>query len=295
MDRFQQLRVFVAVAEEEGFAAAARRLRTSPPVVTRAISALEESLGVQLLQRTTRSVRVTETGQRFLEDARQVLESLEAAEQAATGINANPKGQLSVTAPVLFGKKYVMPVIVEFLQRYPDTTANALFVDRIVNLIEEGQDVGVRIGELPDSTLRARQVGEVSSVLVASRDYLDLNGTPGSLADLKQSTLIASSAGDFPLSWRFANSTEPFRVKPKLVSSTNDAAIEAATLGLGIARLISYQVSEQLASGELIRVLPDQEPPPLPVHVVHRQGRFSPARTRAFIDMMVDNLTLALQ
>ena len=291
MDRLEQMRLFIAVAEDESFAAAARRLRISPPAVTRAVAALEASLGVKLLNRTTRSVRVTETGERYLEDARLVLEAAQAADDAAAGINGTPRGQLAVTAPVLFGKQYVTPVIVDYLQQFPDTTANTLFVDRIVNLVDEGLDVGVRIGELPDSTLQARRVGSVIPMLVAAPSYLSKQGTPTCPQELREHTLIASRAGDFPLSWRFADTSEPVRVRPRLVTTTNDSSIEATRLGLGITRAISYQINTNLADGSLVRVLGDYEPAPLPVNVIHREGRYSSARTRAFIEMLVQRLS----
>ena len=161
MDRFHQLQVYVAVAEEEGFAAAARRLQLSPPAVTRAVASLEDTLGVKLLDRTTRYVRATEAGRRYLEDARQILAGLEAADETAAGINAEPRGHLAVTAPVMFGRLFVMPGIVDYLERYPAMEVEAVFLDRSVNLLEEGLDVGVRIGELPDSSMRALRVGSV--------------------------------------------------------------------------------------------------------------------------------------
>ena len=172
MDRLHLMTVFVAVAEEEGFAAGARRLHLSPPAVTRAVASLETRLGVKLLNRTTRYVRTTEAGQRYLEDARRILAEVDAADEAAAGINAEPRGHLAVTAPVLFGRMFVMPGIVDYLKRYPDTEVSAMFLDRIVNLLEEGLDVGVRIGELPDSSMRALRVGSVRLVLCASPHYL---------------------------------------------------------------------------------------------------------------------------
>lgn len=165
MDRFHLMTVFVAVAEEEGFAAGARRLGLSPPAATRAVLALEERLGVKLLNRTTRRVRTTEAGRRYLQDARRILVEVESTEEAAAGLNAEPRGQLAVTAPALFGRIFVMPGILKYLERHPRTTISAVFVDRIVNLLEEGIDVGVRIGELPDSGMRAVQVGSVRLAL----------------------------------------------------------------------------------------------------------------------------------
>jgi len=159
MDRFHLMSVFVAVAETEGFAAGARRLNMSPPAVTRAVAALEEQLGVKLFNRTTRFVRTTEAGQRYLTDARRILADIDAADEAAAGINAEPRGHLTITAPVMFGRMHVMPGIIKYLERYPGTEVSAVFLDRVVNLLEEGIDVGIRIGELPDSSMQALRVG----------------------------------------------------------------------------------------------------------------------------------------
>ena len=172
MDRFQLMTVFVAVAEEESFAGGARRLSMSPPAVTRAIAMLETRLGIKLLTRTTRHVRATDAGLRYLDSARRILADAEEADEAAAGIHAAPRGQLAVTAPVLFGSMFVTPAIVGYLERYPDVTLNAVFLDRVVNLLEEGLDVGVRIGELPDSSMRAIPVGHVRRVVCAAPDYL---------------------------------------------------------------------------------------------------------------------------
>ncbi|MEM1110408.1 MAG: LysR family transcriptional regulator [Pseudomonadota bacterium] len=292
MDQLQSLRVYVAVAEEAGFAAASRRLQMSPPAVTRAVAALESHLGVKLLNRTTRNVRVTEAGSRYLEDARQVLARLAAADEAAQGVNAQPRGRLALTAPVLFGQRFVMPGVVDYLERYPDTSVDALFLDRRVNLVEEGIDVGVRIGELPDSSMRALRVGSVRMLVLASPAYLNNHGEPQHPQDLREHCLIASRAGDFSLAWRFnpALVEHPLRIEPRLSATTNDAVLGAATQGFGIARVLSYQAAAQLANGELQVVLSEYEPAPLPVHIVHREERFAATRVRAFIDLLAERL-----
>ena len=292
MDRFHQIQVYVAVAEEQGFAAAARRLQLSPPAVTRAVAALEETLGVKLLNRTTRYVRATEAGQRYLEDARQILARLASADEAAAGINAEPRGHLAVTAPVLFGRKFVMPGVVDYLQRYPGMEVNAVFLDRVVNLLEEGMDVSVRIGDLPDSSMRALRVGTVRSVVVAAPEYLARCGIPQVPQDLLAHSIIASSAGSFSAGWRFASGTgdHPLRVKPRLTVTTNDAAITAACEGLGITRLLSYQVAEEVEKRRLEVLLQEFEPPPHPVHIVHREGPYSSTKVRAFIDLLATRL-----
>lgn len=292
MDRFHQLQVYVAVAEEEGFAAAARRLQLSPPAVTRAVAALEDTLGVKLLDRTTRHVRATEAGERYLEDSRQVLASLEAADEAAAGINAEPRGHLAVTAPVMFGRLFVMPGIVDYLQRYPDMEVEAVFLDRSVNLVEEGLDVGVRIGDLPDSSMRALRVGSVRHVVVAAPSYLERNELPLVPPDLRQHTLIASAAGGFGGSWRFSDTAgeHPLKVNARLTVTSNDAAVSAAREGFGIARLLSYQVAAEVEAGSLQILMPQYEPPAHPVHILHREGRHASAKVRAFIDLLAQRL-----
>lgn len=292
MDRFTQMQVFVAVAEEEGFSAGARRLGQSAPAVTRAVAALEDHLGVKLLTRTTRFVRATEAGLRYLEDARRILAEVEAAEDAAAGINAEPRGLLSVTAPVLFGRRYVMPGIVDYLTRYPEMQVDAVFLDRSVNLLEEGLDVGVRIGELPDSSMRARRVGAVRHMLLASPDYLAERGAPETPHALTLHRVIASSAGNWGTGWRFEfpDGEQRVRVRPRLTVTSNDAALEAAIEGFGITRLLSYQAADALADGSLVRLLEAFEPPPIPVHIIHRSGPQSPGKVRAFIDLMAERL-----
>lgn len=289
MDRFQCMQVFVAVVEEEGFAAAARRLQMSPPAVTRAVSALESQLGVKLLNRTTRHVRPTKVGERYADDARAVLSQLESANEAAAGTNAESRGHIAITAPVLFGRLYVMPAIVKYLRRYPQTEVDAFFLDRIVNLIEEGIDVGVRIGQLADSSMRALPVGAVRRVAVASPEYLATHGAPRVPTDLSGHTLIMSSAGNNAVVWRY-DDYPGLRFKPRLRVTTNDGAIAAALEGFGITRLISYQVAPEIQSGRLQVVLPEFEPPPWPISIVHREGRLASAKVRTLIDMLADEL-----
>jgi DNA-binding transcriptional LysR family regulator len=292
MDRFHLMNVFIAVAEETGFAAGARRLQMSPPAVTRAVATLEEHLGVKLLNRTTRHVRATQAGERYLDDARRILAAADAADEAAAGVSAKPRGHLAVTAPALFGRMFVIAGIVDYLQRYAQTKVSAMFVDRVVNLLEEGLDVGVRIGELPDSSMRALKVGSVRLLLCASPAYLQQRAIPQTPDDLLEHSMIASSAGSGLFDWRFvsARGTRTLRVEPRLTVTTNDAAIEAAVHGFGITRLLSYQVAPQLAAGALKVVLSDHEPPPRPVHIVHREGRYATATVRAFVDLLAARL-----
>jgi len=292
MDQIHLMKVFVATGELESFAAAARRLDISPAAVTRAVSALEEQLGVKLLLRTTRSVRLTEAGSRYLEDTRHILASIHEANEAAAGINSTPKGDLAVTAPILFGKKFVMPCIVRYLQQYPEVDVSAFFLDRIVNMVEEGMDVAVRIGPLPDSGLKALRVGRVRRMLCASPEYLARHGVPKHPSDLAGHAVIGTTNLSPRAGWRFGVAEEPtlVRVKPRLTVTSNDGAIAAASGGLGIARLLSYQVADELASGQLQVVLAEYEEAPWPIHVLHRESKYGSAKVRAFIDMLAQAL-----
>ncbi len=292
MDRLQAMTTFVAVVDSGGFASAARKLNLSPPVVTRAVAELEERLGLRLLTRTTRVVRVTDAGARFAEDCRRILAEIEEAETVATGTHASPRGTLTLTAPVLFGHLYVTPILVRYLQQYPEVDAQCLFLDRVVNVVEEGIDVAVRIGELPDSSLQAVRVGRVRRVLVASPAYLQARGAPQRPEDLAAHS-IASASGVTPVSeWRFNDGGKPLlqRLQPRMRTTTNDSAIAAVVAGLGITRLLSYQVAAHVRSGALQVLLEDFEPAALPVHVVHHEGRRATRKVRAFIDMAVDTL-----
>lgn len=289
MDRFVEMQAFVAVAESEGFASGARKLGVSPPVTTRAIADLEERLGVKLLTRTTRYVRVTDAGKRYLDDCKRILGEITEADDAATGINGEPSGHLAVTAPVLFGKLFVLPGVIEFLNRYPKMEVNALFLDRVVNLLEEGLDVGIRIGELADSSMRAIRVGAVKRVVCTSPDYIARIGSPTHPDELSQHTIITANGLNAGTDWKFADGINT-RVKPRLSFATNDAAIEAAVVGFGITRLLSYQIAPHLADGRLVTLLSEFEQPKIPIHVIHREGRYASAKIRSFVDLMVDRL-----
>lgn len=292
MDRFHLMAVYVAVAEEESFAGGARRLGMSPPAVTRAIAALEKRLGVSLLTRTTRFVRATDAGQRYLEQARRILAEADEADEAVAGVNSAPRGQLAVTAPVLFGRMFVMPSIVDYLRHFPDMAISAVFLDRVVNLLEEGMDVGVRIGELPDSSMRAVTVGHVRRVVCAAPDYLKKHGVPRTPSEISEHTVIAASPVSPSVDWKFADGKKTTSVKltPRLTVTNNESAIVAAAQGFGLTRLLSYQVAAFLASGQLKAVLGDYEPPRLPIHVLHSEGRQASAKVRTFVDMLVERL-----
>jgi DNA-binding transcriptional LysR family regulator len=283
------MRVFVAVAEAQGFALAARRLSMSPAAVTRAVAALEERIGTRLLHRTTRIVRLTEAGERFLSDCKRILGEIDGAEASAAGAHAEPRGRLAVTAPAMFGRMHVAPIVLDFLARHARVTAWMLFVDRIVDLFEEGIDVAVRIAHLPDSSLRAVRVGSVRWVICASPAYLAARGTPRTLADLAQHDTIAFSFSTSAQQWSFA-SGKTLSLPTRLVVNRNDVAIAAAVAGRGLARALSYQIAPELRAGKLQIVLSEFEPPPVPINVVYAEGRRAAAKVRAFVDLAVERL-----
>lgn len=292
MDKLLKIQTFIAVAEEEGFAPAARKLSMSPPAVTRAISALEQELSVKLFNRTTRFVRLTDAGSRYLEDCRVVLEKMNEADEAARGINSEPQGHIAITAPVMFGRMFVMPSVVSYLKQNPKTSIDAIFLDRVVNMLEEGIDLGVRIGELPDSSMHAIRVGSVRQIICASPKYFEIFGIPQSPSDLLDHQLIVSKAGGFKQNWQFniKEKTSSIKVKPRLTVSNNDSAIEAAKSGFGICRLLSYQIAPELMSNQLKIALENFERKPLPVHIVHREGRMASIKVRAFVDELAESL-----
>jgi DNA-binding transcriptional LysR family regulator len=292
MDRFQAMQVFVAVADSGGFAPAARTLAMSPPAVTRAIASLEERIGTRLFRRTTRSVQLTESGERFLRDSRRILTDLEEAEEAAVGSHSAPRGALKITAPVLFGRLFVTPILTDFLDRYPLVDAQTLFVDRVVNLMDEGLDVAIRIGHLPDSSLTAVRVGSVRLVTFGAPAYLREHGRPRRPEDLAGHRLVQSRALGDGRTWPYHEDgrTIAVPVAPRLQMNTNDAVIEAVSRGWGLARLLSYQVARDVRDGYLQTILDDFEPPPLPIHIVHQEGRLVSAKLRAFVDFMAERL-----
>jgi DNA-binding transcriptional LysR family regulator len=297
MDRFQELKVFVAVAETGGFAKAAGRLGSSPPAVTRTIAGLEQRLGAEFFARTTRRVHLTEAGKLFLERARGLLSDLESAESEVTGEARVPAGQLTVTAPVTLGRSILPPVVMGFLNAHSRVTAKVLLLDRVVNLIEEGIDVAVRIGELPDSTLIARQVGEVRRILVASPGYLSKRGTPKAAAELKLHSIIAFTGLMPNKEWTYYGEKGVSRVTLQPCFEINDAtaAIAAAEAGSGIANALSYMVAKSVREGRLVPVLLNLCPPPVPVQLVYPESRLVAPKVRAFVDHVVPRLRAALQ
>ncbi len=283
MDRFRSIEVFVAVAEAGSLSGAALGLGMSVPAVSRALGALEDGLGVRLVMRTTRSLRLTETGSLYLARCRAVLAAMKGADEEAAGNPARPRGHLRLTAPTLFGQLHVVPAILGFLDRHPEMTVEGVFVDRVANLVEEGFDVAVRIGPLPDTRLIATGVGAVRRMVCAAPDYLKRHGRPDAPADLRHHRIISATAVTPTDEWGFDRAGR-VRVAPRLRVTTVDAAIAAARSGGGLTRVLSYQIAGDLASGALVRVLDGAEPPPVPVHLVWIKGSETSAKVRAFID-----------
>ncbi len=291
MDRWQAMRVFVKVAETKGFAEAARHLHMSPPAVTRAVAALEETIGARLLTRTTRSVTLTDAGARFFEDCTRILADLAEAEASAAGSFARPSGVLTITAPVIFGHRYVLPIIMDYLADHPQVSVRTLFVDRTVNIIDEGVDLAVRIGALSNSGFSALRVGSVRRVVCGAPSYFEKHGAPATPADLANHAVISATSAWSSTEWRFGQDQKTIvHVHPRLFCNTNDAALQAAVAGFGLTRVLSYQVAPSLVSGELQTVLSAYDEHPLPVHIVHPEGRQAPAKVRTFIDFAAARL-----
>lgn len=289
MDRWLAMRVFVKVAETESFAKTARLMHMSAPAVTRIVAALEDLVGARLLVRTTRSVKTTEAGTHYLADCRRILGDIADAEAAAAGHYREPSGTLAITAPILFGQMHVLPIVTEYLDTYPAMHARTLFIDRQVNIVEEGLDLAVRIGHLADSGLTAVRVGAVRHVICGSPRYFESHGVPASPADLRQHRIVASNSSWASPEWRFAGG-QRISIDPALQCNTNQAVIDTARSGWGLTRVLHYQIGAALLAGELQVVLEAFEEPPLPIHLVYPEGRQAPAKVRAFVDMAVSRL-----
>jgi len=287
MDRIDAMQAFVAVADLKGFAPAARKLGLSPSGVTRMIAALEDRLGARLLQRTTRRVALTDVGARYLERARRILADVEEAEGAAEGERTQPSGRLVVSAPVGFGRLHVSPMMSAYLKRYAEVTGELRLEDRMVNLVEDGVDLAVRIGHLPDSTLVARQVGQMRRIVVAAPGYLKRHGEPKAPAAIASHQAIQFGAAAAP-DWRFIDGGREIRVMPapRFLTNSADAAIQHAEAGGGLTRVLFYQAADSLRRGRLKIVLQKFEQPPLPIHLVYPTSRLLSAKVRAFIDLV---------
>ena len=284
------MQAFVAVADLEGFAPAARKLGISASGITRLIAALEDHVGARLLQRTTRSVTLTDVGARYLQRTRQILADIEEAEAAAQAERTRPNGRLIVTAPVGFGRLHVTPLMSAYLRRYPEVSSELRLTDRMVNLVEDGIDAAVRIGHLGDSSLVARNIGSMRRLVVASPDYLATRGEPSTPQDIPAHDTIQFGAIAAPPEWTFVVAGEERRVAhaPRFTTNIADAAIWHAEHGGGLTCVLAYQAAAAIAAGRLKVVLAEFELPPLPIHIVYPTSRLLSAKVRAFIDLAAE-------
>jgi len=256
----------------------------SPTTVTRTVAALETSVGVQLLMRTTRSVRLTDDGAAFLERCQAGIAEIDGAFDAVRGSRSAPQGTLTVTAPVMFGRLHILPVVIEMLRLYPDLQVRLLLLDRVVRMVEEGIDIAIRIADLPDSSLHMLRIGEVRRVLSASPAYLAERGEPAALADLRHHDLIAVEDEVGPQRGWGVEGHRSWK-SPRLSVNSVDAAIVAAVSGLGVVRTLSYQISEHVAAGRLQQVLPDDLAPSVPVSLLFQSGRRDRPNIRTFSEV----------
>ena len=290
MDRIDAMQAFVAVADLSGFAPAARKLGLSPSSVTRLVAALEDRLGARLLQRTTRSVTLTDIGARYLERIRRILADVEEAEGSAQDERTRPSGRLVVSAPIGFGRLHVSPVMSAYLQRFPEVSCELRLADRMINLVEDGVDLAVRIGHLADSSLVARHIGEMRRITVASKDYLKQNGEPKTPQAIASHQTIQFGAMIAQPDWRFVENGREIRVActPRFSTNSADAAIQYAEQGGGLTRVLAYQAAQALKAGRLKIVLAKFEQPALPIHIVYPTSRLLSAKVRTFIDLVVE-------
>ncbi|WP_343713299.1 LysR family transcriptional regulator [Inquilinus sp.] len=294
MDRIDAMRVFVSALDTGSLAGAGRRLGRSPAAVSRAIAFLENHVGVQLLHRTTRSIRLSEAGERYAAACRRVLTDLEEADMLAAGERAAPRGLLTLTAPLISGEDVLRPILDAFLDAYPAVSARLLLLDRPVSLIDEGIDAALRIAHLPDSTLVAVRVGEVRRVVAAAPAYLAQHPRIDEPADLARHRIVSMTHFGID-SWSFppapgSTSARTVQFAPRLIVNSVRAAIASAAEGHGVTRLFSYHVGEEVQAGRLRIVLADAEPAPLPVHIITPEGRLSVPKVRAFVDFALPRL-----
>ncbi|MEX3790327.1 LysR family transcriptional regulator [Paraburkholderia sp. BR14374] len=292
MNRLEAMSILVAVVDAGSLSAAARRLDMPLATVSRKVGELESHLKTRLLHRTTRQLSLTEAGASYVAACRRILEEIGEAERAATGEYAAPRGQLVVTAPIVFGRLHVVPVVADFLAHYPEIDIDLVLTDRIVHLLDEHADVAIRIGELPDSTLVARRVGVVRRVICGSPAYLDAQGVPARPADLGAHRCITFEVLESTRAWTFGSgqSVLTVPVQSRLTVNTADAAIAAAILGVGLIRVLSYQVADAIRANELRVVLDAFESAPLPIHLVHAGQTPLPLKLRAFLDFATPRL-----
>jgi DNA-binding transcriptional LysR family regulator len=295
-DRVLSMQTFVRAVDGGSLSAAARALGKSLAAVSRTLSQLEERLGVRLLHRSTRKLTLTEAGAAFYESARRILAEIDEAETALAGGAAAPQGTLTVTAPLLFGRLHVAPIVAEWLGRYPDVAAQLVLTDRNVNLVEEGVDVAVRIGRLDDSSLVARKLGDVPRIVCAAPSYLRRHGTPKTPDDLRQHECLRFTGLTPGREWAFVRDGRDIRVAiaGRFACNVVEPAIDIARGGGGVLMVLGYQVAEDIAAGRLVRVLEAFETPPLPVNAMFLSPRLMAARVRLFLDLLSERVPLRL-
>jgi DNA-binding transcriptional LysR family regulator len=295
MDKLRAMQVFVQIADKGSLTAAALAMDSSLPATVRTLAALESHLGARLFNRTTRRIALTAEGRSYLEHCRSILAAIADAESSLASDTTEPMGEITITAPVLFGTMYVMPAINRFLRRYDKVRCNVRLLDRVVNLNEEGIDVGIRIGELADSTLVAQQIGSIRRVVVASPAYLRKHGAPKHPNDLHQHNCIRF-VGTTGAWWRFQENGRELQVATKGNLEVNHAgaAASACVDGLGIGAFISYQVAPHIADKKLKVILEQFETAPRPINIVYPHARLLPARTRVFIDWMKHEIDIGI-
>ncbi len=291
MDKLKAMQAFVRIADEGSLSAAARRLDTSLPTVVRTLAALEADLGVRLFHRTTRRISLTAEGRDYLANCRQLLTGIEEAEAALHADAADPAGHLVVTAPVLFGQMYVAPAVTRFVQRHPRVRCTVRLVDRVVDLVDEGIDVAVRIGDLADSSLIAHALGSVRRMVVASPAYLRRHGLPRHPRELLGANCVRFVGSSAP-GWTFREGRRSYSlpVSGNLEFNHVVPALDACAAGLGFGMFVSYQVQPYIGDGRLRAVLEEFEPEPRPIHVIYPHARLLPARTRALVDWLRTDL-----
>jgi DNA-binding transcriptional LysR family regulator len=284
---------FARIVEGGSLSAGARAVGKSLPAVCRSLAQLEKRLGERLLHRTTRRIALTEAGTEFYERCRRIVAEIEEAEAAVRAQTIEPQGVLAVTAPLLFGRMHIAPVVVEYLRRYRKASVSLILADRLINLVEEGIDVAIRIGELADSTLVARRLGAIPRVVCASPEYLKHHGAPARPQDLARHECVRFTGLSPTREWAFLE--EKIKVEGRFVTNNGDAAIDAALHGLGLVMVLGYQVEQPLADGRLVRVLEDFEPAPAPVHAVYSSARLVPAKLKAFLELLSESIPARLE
>jgi DNA-binding transcriptional LysR family regulator len=292
MDRLESMSVFVAVVEAGGFSAAARKLGMPLATVSRKMSELERHLNISLINRSTRRIKLTDTGQAFFETTRRLLDELREAERTAAGEFLAPRGELVITATIVFGRIHAVPIIAEFLKAYPEIDVRLVLKDHVIDLLEEQVDVAIRIGHLPDSSLVAVKVGAIRYVVSASPTYLAEHGSPLHPRDLGDHVCIARTVLPPPDAWpfRIGKSVKTITIRPRLTVTTAEAAIEAAIAGIGVVRSLNYQVFNAEQDGRLVRLLRAYETDPIPVSIVYPSGPRIASKLRAFLDFAVPRM-----